>query len=282
MNVSIKLFEHNQSAYESVLEMLSDEGKAAVVHPTGTGKSYIGFKLCEQFPEKIICWLSPSEYIFNTQLENLKQDSDGWQPENITFFTYAKLMLMTDSELADIKPDYIVLDEFHRCGAEMWGDGVNRLLEMYPDELNDLHLDYTNYFTYIDTRNGRCVVCQRGHNKQKRTDLRQFSLAPYTENEGGKQLAETAGNRAGSKFSGDIPETRCAVQRKARIAAAGFIEPCAGIGECTDKRHAHAVEFAVKAAVLQDQQLYNHRAQKRQREYCPMQIAEQAVHIYTP
>ena len=131
--MSIKLFEHNQSAYESVLEMLSDEGKAAVVHPTGTGKSYIGFKLCEQFSEKIVCWLSPSEYIFNTQLENLKQDSDGWLPENITFFTYAKLMLMTDSELADIKPDYIVLDEFHRCGAEMWGDGVDRLLSMYPD-----------------------------------------------------------------------------------------------------------------------------------------------------
>ena len=131
--MSIKLFEHNQSAYESVLEMLSDEGKAAVVHPTGTGKSYIGFKLCEQFSEKIVCWLSPSEYIFNTQLENLKQDSDGWLPENITFFTYAKLMLMTDSELTDIKPDYIVLDEFHRCGAEMWGDGVDRLLSMYPD-----------------------------------------------------------------------------------------------------------------------------------------------------
>ena len=128
--MSIKLFEHNQSAYESVLEMLSDEGKAAVVHPTGTGKSYIGFKLCEQFPDKIVCWLSPSEYIFNTQLENLKQDSDGWQPENITFFTYAKLMLMTDSVLADIKPDYIVLDEFHRCGAEMWGDGVDRFLSM--------------------------------------------------------------------------------------------------------------------------------------------------------
>lgn len=131
--MSIKLFEHNQSAYESVLEMLSDEGKAAVVHPTGTGKSYIGFKLCEQFPDKIVCWLSPSEYVFNTQLENLKQDCDGWQPENITFFTYAKLMLMTDSELAAINPDYIVLDEFHRCGAEMWGEGIDRLLSMYPD-----------------------------------------------------------------------------------------------------------------------------------------------------
>ena len=67
MNIGIKLFEHNQAAFDSVLDMLAETGKAAVIHPTGTGKSYIGFKLCEQFPEKTICWLSPSEYIFNTQ-----------------------------------------------------------------------------------------------------------------------------------------------------------------------------------------------------------------------
>ena len=131
--MSLKLFSHNQSAFEEALAMLEETGKAAVVHPTGTGKSYIGFKLCEQFPEKIVCWLSPSEYIYKTQLENLKEDSDGWQPENVKFFTYAKLMLMSDAELEEIKPDYIILDEFHRCGAEMWGEGVNRLLDMYPD-----------------------------------------------------------------------------------------------------------------------------------------------------
>ena len=131
--MSLQLFEHNQTAYEDALAMLEATGKAAVVHPTGTGKSYIGFKLCEKFPECTICWLSPSEYIYKTQLENLKDDSDGWQPENVKFFTYAKLMLMSDVELDEIKPDYIILDEFHRCGAEMWGEGVNRLLDMYPD-----------------------------------------------------------------------------------------------------------------------------------------------------
>ena len=129
----LQLFEHNQAAFDAALEMLEATGKAAVVHPTGTGKSYIGFKLCEQFSEKTICWLSPSEYIYKTQLANLKEDSDGWQPENVKFFTYAKLMLMNDSALSAIKPDYIILDEFHRCGAEMWGEGVDRLLEMYPN-----------------------------------------------------------------------------------------------------------------------------------------------------
>ena len=75
------LYEHNQNAYTSVADMLSSTGKAAVIHPTGTGKSFIGFKLCEDHPEKKICWLSPSKYIFDTQLENLACASEGYQPD---------------------------------------------------------------------------------------------------------------------------------------------------------------------------------------------------------
>ena len=80
--MAISLFRHNEEAYRAALDMLSEVGKAAVIHPTGTGKSFIGFKLCEEFPEKTICWLSPSEYIFRTQLENLKNAADGWTPES--------------------------------------------------------------------------------------------------------------------------------------------------------------------------------------------------------
>ena len=129
--MSIKLFEHNDHAYHAALAMLRETGKAAVIHPTGTGKSFIGFKFCEDFPEKNICWLSPSEYIFNTQLENLAVDS-GTVPENITFITYARLMTMEEDEIAAIKPDLIILDEFHRCGAEQWGVGIQSLLNAYP------------------------------------------------------------------------------------------------------------------------------------------------------
>ena len=131
--MSLQLFEHNQAAFNAALEMLENTGKAAVIHPTGTGTSYIGFKLCEQFSDRTICWLSPSEYIYKTQLENLKEGSNGWLPDNVKFFTYAKLMLMNESDYERIKPDYIILDEFHRCGAEMWGEGVDKLFSMYPD-----------------------------------------------------------------------------------------------------------------------------------------------------
>lgn len=145
----ITLFKHNAESYNAAVSMLLETGKAAVVHPTGTGKSFIGFKLAEDNPESTVCWLSPSEYIFKTQIENLKANGAD-KPENIAFFTYAKLMLMSDEELAEIKPDYIILDEFHRCGAEQWGRGVQSLLNMYPDA-SVLGLSATN-IRYLDNQ----------------------------------------------------------------------------------------------------------------------------------
>lgn len=129
----ICLYEHNKHAYASVRAMLSKTGKAAVIHPTGTGKSFIGFRLCEDNPDKKICWLSPSKYIFDTQLENLACACGGYQPENVEFITYARLMNMTAFEMKETEPDYIILDEFHRCGAAAWGQGVSRFLAMYEN-----------------------------------------------------------------------------------------------------------------------------------------------------
>ena len=129
--MAISLYEHNQTAYQATLEMLENEGKAAVIHPTGTGKSFIGFKLCEDYHDKTICWLSPSEYIFKTQIENLIA-SGAESPENVRFYTYAKLMFMSEAEIGEIHPDYIILDEFHRCGAKVWGQSVQNLLNVYP------------------------------------------------------------------------------------------------------------------------------------------------------
>ncbi|MCC8101386.1 MAG: Helicase associated domain protein, partial [Clostridiales bacterium] len=75
---------------------------------------------------------------------------------NIACCTYAKLMWMEEDEMAGIcmnddnsvavfpagtpdgshrnrAPAYIILDEFHRCGAQMWGQGVQKLLSIFPD-----------------------------------------------------------------------------------------------------------------------------------------------------
>ena len=128
----IELYEHNRAAYQAVVEMLQETGKAAVIHPTGSGKSFIGFKLCEDNPEKTVLWLSPSEYIFQTQLENLRA-AGGDTLNNIRFLTYTKLMRMSEAEIAELKPGIIICDEFHRVGAERWQTGVDTLRNLYPN-----------------------------------------------------------------------------------------------------------------------------------------------------
>lgn len=148
--MAVTLFSHNEKAYRNALKMLSEKGKAAIVHPTGMGKSFIGFKLCEEHPDKTVCWLSPSECIFKTQLENLAAVSDGYQPPNVNFFTYARLMNLSDEEMKAVQPDYIVLGEFHRCGAQEWGKGVRKFLKIY-DNRPVLGLSATNV-RYLDNQ----------------------------------------------------------------------------------------------------------------------------------
>ena len=134
--VALRLFEHNEKAYRAAVRMMEQYGKAAIVHPTGTGKSYIAFKLIEDNPEKVVIWLSPSEYIFKTQLESLKRNDPDFPLANIHFYTYAKRMCCTQAQLDEIaaqKPAYIIFDEFHRAGAECWGESAVALLKLCPD-----------------------------------------------------------------------------------------------------------------------------------------------------
>lgn len=149
--MGIELFEHNMKAYKSALRLMRLTGKAAVIHPTGTGKSFIGFKLAEDNPDSRIVWLTPSDYIVTTQLENFKRECNcGAGPENIIFLTYARLMLMTSEEIRELQPDYCVLDEYHRAGALLWGAGFERFRSIFPD-CPLLGLSATN-IRYLDDR----------------------------------------------------------------------------------------------------------------------------------
>ncbi len=147
--MGVTLFGHNQAAYEAAVSQMKTFGKAAVIHPTGTGKSFLAFKLCADHPGDKVCWLSPSEHIFATQKENW-QKAGGEELFNITFLTYARLMMLGEEEMKEIRPSYIILDEFHRCGAKMWGQGVQRLLMCCP-HVPLLGLSATN-IRYLDNQ----------------------------------------------------------------------------------------------------------------------------------
>lgn len=160
----LKLFEHNRKAYQAAVRMMDECGKAAIIHPTGTGKSYIAFKLIEEHPGAVVFWLSPSEYIFRTQLESLKRQDADFPAENIRFYTYAKLMCCTGPQLEAVaaqKPAYIILDEFHRAGAECWGESVVNLLKLCSNA-KLLGLTATN-IRYLDNNRDMAEELFDGH-----------------------------------------------------------------------------------------------------------------------
>ena len=53
---------------------------------------------------------------------------------------------------------------------------VRALIDKQGITMDTILCDASNFFTYIDSANERCSIAQRGHNKQKRMDLRQFGL----------------------------------------------------------------------------------------------------------
>ena len=135
--------------------MLDEKGMAAVIHPTGSGKSMIAFKLAERHSESHFLWLSPSEYIYQTQLENT-----GLAFPNIAYMSYSRLMKNEDC-IETLHPDYIILDEFHRCGAAEWGRSVKKLLDTYP-EAKRLGLSATN-IRYLDNQRNMAVEIFEGN-----------------------------------------------------------------------------------------------------------------------
>ncbi len=74
---------------------------------------------------------------------------------------------------------------------------VARLVEVFGVDLSGLVLDMTNFATYIDSGNDRAPIAQRGHAKQKRTDLRIVGLGLVVSTDGGIPLVSHAypGNR---------------------------------------------------------------------------------------
>jgi transposase len=69
---------------------------------------------------------------------------------------------------------------------------VAHVVEEFGVELAGLVLDMTNFATYIDTANDRAPIAQRGHAKQKRTDLRLVGLGLVVSTDGGIPLVSHA------------------------------------------------------------------------------------------
>lgn len=98
--------------------------------------------------------------------------------------------------LFSIRPDDLTsqyfwdqMDEVPASAMEAIEDELTlKVVETFGLKLDVLFYDPTNFFTYIASDNSRCDVPQRGHSKQHRSDLRQFSLALLVARDGGIPL----------------------------------------------------------------------------------------------
>jgi len=117
-----QLFDHNRMAYQKVMKTFETADRTCVVHPTGTGKSYLIAAVSENFKKVLI--LGPNQFVLDQVASVLK-----WRRHGIAYMTYTTLML-TESPQTDY--DLICLDEFHRAGAPEWGEAVDRLLGVNP------------------------------------------------------------------------------------------------------------------------------------------------------
>jgi superfamily II DNA or RNA helicase len=125
----IQLFAHNKQTYKKVGRMMTSGVKSiAVVQATGTGKSFLIAKLLQDFSGEKRLVMAPSVYVIEQVKEHIR-----WDAGRIEFMTYARSMNLSQSEIASLNPKMIVLDEFHRCGAEEWGRGVQNILNACPD-----------------------------------------------------------------------------------------------------------------------------------------------------
>ena len=123
----IDLYPHNKHTYENITSLFETTKSVAVVQATGTGKSYLIAKIMTDFIDQPKLILAPSNYILDQQLRIVP-----WMTK-VTRMTYSKGMMISDQEIQQIKPNLIILDEFHRCGATEWGKGVERILSTYPE-----------------------------------------------------------------------------------------------------------------------------------------------------
>ena len=115
-----QLLPHNKTAYTKVMKILETSDRTCVVHPTGTGKSYLIAAVSESFKRVLI--LGPNKFVLRQV-----QDVLRWRKHGVEYMTYAMVMV-TENPHTDY--DLICLDEFHRAGAQEWGEAVNRFLSL--------------------------------------------------------------------------------------------------------------------------------------------------------
>lgn len=133
--MSMTLNPVNEAAFQKAVQSLETLNRAAVFHPTGTGKSCIAWKVVEAHPRTTFFWLVAGAQRLALRQAELTRYNGGTLPGNVRFCDCEKLAAATPEQwvrLGEQKPGCIVLDCYHELSAVCWAQSVQKLLRMCP------------------------------------------------------------------------------------------------------------------------------------------------------
>lgn len=133
--MSMTLNPVNEAAFQKAVQSLETLNRAAVFHPTGTGKSCIAWKVVEAHPQTTFFWLVAGAQRLALRRAELTRCNGGTLPGNVRFCDCEKLAAATPEQwvrLGEQKPGCIVLDCYHELSAVCWAQSVQKLLRMCP------------------------------------------------------------------------------------------------------------------------------------------------------
>ena len=170
---------HQKEAYNEVIKLFKEKGKAAVVFPTGCGKSFVTLKYILEHPDERFLFLSPRnaikdqmyEYIIryiggdsrtieeiqkeygmeNNAVAALRMAAKEYIP-NIECMLYQTISGYGEKDsineiLEQLKPDVIIVDEMHHLKTKSIKEAgrSNIVLEDESDEIveDDEDMNYT-------------------------------------------------------------------------------------------------------------------------------------------
>lgn len=133
--MSMTLNPVNEAAFQKAVQSLETLNRAAVFHPTGTGKSCIAWKVVEAHPQTTFFWLVAGAQRLALRQAELTRYNGGTLPGDVRFCDCEKLAAATPEQwvrLGEQKPGCIVLDCYHELSAVCWAQSVQKLLRMCP------------------------------------------------------------------------------------------------------------------------------------------------------
>ena len=131
-----KADELRERTYQDMIRLLQEDGRCAVIRPTGFGKTSLLTRLLKAGLYVHPLYIYPAEVVRGAVNRFYYEDyipEDGEIP-GVEFMTNAKFSRLSESEIMELGQEYdiVILDECHKMGGEKTAKNLDMLLDMFP------------------------------------------------------------------------------------------------------------------------------------------------------